>query len=511
MLWAPVFSFVVSLTLAVGIGANVAIFSTIYAVLLKPLPFPSGERLVWLGESNGNTIGVSVTWLNFEHWRKENHTFERMAAFEQSDPTFTGRGPAVLTHAGMVTSAFFELTGSRPMMGRLFEAADEDPHSRLTVVLSPDFWEQRLGADPDIVGKSIRLDGDSVTVIGVLSRDPGFWLRHVDFYLPLRPSPAQLSQRDLHGAIRALALLKPGVTLARARSDLDAILQRLAKADPGPEDNFRAYAEFLTKERTGDVKRQLVLLMGSVCLILLLACANIGGLLLIRSTTRAREIAIRTAIGAGRSRLARQLVTETLLLCFLGGAFGIFLAGLSLRAMETFGPRGIPRLSEASLNLPVLLFASVLNLAVGLACAVAPVLGSRKVSFSVLLKEGSSGSGNSAMGHMLRGGLVIAEIALPYSCSSWPEFCCEVSGPPKTSAPASIQITCLRSNCNCHLPGITVTDSFPVSIRASRRRCARSRDSSQWARSIALPRVAIAETGGIRFRRSPSPPATTSP
>lgn len=125
MLRAPVFSFVVSLTLAVGIGANVAIFSTIYAVLLKPLPFPSGERLVWLGESNGNTIGVSVTWLNFEHWRKENHTFERMAAFEQSDPTFTGRGPAVLTHAGMVTSAFFELTGSRPMMGRLFEAADE--------------------------------------------------------------------------------------------------------------------------------------------------------------------------------------------------------------------------------------------------------------------------------------------------------------------------------------------------------------------------------------------------
>ena len=408
---APVFSLIVILTLAVGIGANTAIFSAVYAVLLKPLPFPSGERLVWLGESNGNATGVSVTWLNFEYWLKENHTFDSMAAFETADLTLTGRGPAVLTHAGVVTSEFFHLTGSLPMMGRLFAAADDDPHSPQTMVLSPRFWAQTLGADPHIVGKAITLNGGSYTVIGVLDRDPGFWLRPADFYLPLRPSPVQLFQRDLHGSIRVLALLKPGVTLARARSDLDTILKRLAKAYPGPEDRFRAYAEFLTQERTGDVKRPLALLMGSVCLILLLACANIGGLLLIRSTTRAREIANRAAIGAGRSRLARQLVTETLLTCALGGTFGILLAGLSLRTMATLGPRGIPRLSEASLNLTVLIFAAALTLAVGLVCSAAPVLSSRKVSFSILLKEGSSGPGGSTVGHMLRGGLVITEIA----------------------------------------------------------------------------------------------------
>jgi len=411
ILRAPVFSIVVILTLAVGIGANTAIFSAVYAVLLKPLPFPSGERLVWLGESNGNATGVSVTWLNFEHWFKENHTFESMAAFETADLTLTGHGQAKLTHAGIVTSEFFQLTGSRSMIGRLFAASDDDPHSPLTVVLGPQFWAQTLATDPNIIGKSITLNGSLYTVVGVLDHDPGFFLRSEDYYLPLRPSPAQLSKRDLHDSIRVLGLLRPGVTLASARSDLDSILARLAKVDPGPEDNFRAYAEFLTQERTGDIRRPLALLMGSVCLVLLLACANIGGLLLIRSTTRAREIAIRTAIGAGRSRLARQLTTETLLICSLGGAVGLLLGALGLHAMETLGPRGIPRLSEASLNLPVLIFAAVLTLAVGLVCSVVPVLSSRNMSFSVLLKEGSSGSGSSATGHMLRGGLVIVEIA----------------------------------------------------------------------------------------------------
>ncbi|HEV2134662.1 MAG TPA: ABC transporter permease [Terracidiphilus sp.] len=407
----PVFSFVVILTLAVGIGANTAIFSALYAVLLKPLPFPSGERLVWLGESNGKATGVSVTWLNFDHWRKENHSFDSMAGFQNADLTLTGRGPALLTHAGEVTSGFFQLTGSRPMMGRLFGKADEGPNSPETVVLSPKFWAHMLGADPQTVGKTITLNGNSYVVIGVLDRDPGFYLRPVDFYLPIRPTPAQASKRDMHGSMRVLALLKPGVTLASARLDLNTILERLAKADPGPEDSFRAYAEFLTRERTGDVKRPLVLLMGAVGLILLLACANIGGLLLFRSTTRARELAIRTAIGAGCSRIARQLVTETLVICSVGGAFGLLLADFSLRAMEKLGPRGIPRLLEANLNVPVLIFAAALTLAVGLACAVVPVLSARRVAFSVLLKEGSAGSGSSRWAHMLRGGLVVTEIA----------------------------------------------------------------------------------------------------
>lgn len=409
---ARVFSLIVILTLAVGIGANTAIFSAVYAVLLKPLPFPSGERLLWLGESSAKASGISVTWLNFDHWRKENHSFESMAGFEKADLTLTGHGQAVLTRAGVVTNEFFGLTGSRPIMGRLFTASDDEPQSAATVVVSQSFWAKTLSADPQIVGKTITLNGTSYIVIGVLARDPRFFLQPIDYYLPLRPSAAQASKRDAHGGMHILARLKPGVTLAQARLDLDTIMERLAKEDPGPEDDHRAFTEFLTEQRTGDVKHVFVLLMTSVYLVLILACANIGGLLLIRMTTRAREMAIRTAIGAGRGRLARLLVTETVMISLVGGGLGILMAGFGLRAIEILGPPDIPRLSEASLNLPVLIFAMALTLAVALVCSLVPVLSSGKVNLFILLKESSTGAGASGIGHVLRGGLVIAEIAV---------------------------------------------------------------------------------------------------
>jgi len=409
---ARVFSLIVILTLAVGIGANTAIFSAVYAVLLKPLPFPSGERLVWLGESSAKATGISVTWLNYEHWRMENRSFASMAGFQKMDFTLTGRGPAALTRAGLVTNEFFSLTGSHPIMGRLFTASDDDPHSAATVVVTNAFWAKTLSADPEIVGKTITLNGTSYIVIGVLARDPRFFLQPIDYYLPLRPNAAQASKRDAHGGMHVLALLKPGVALSQGRSDVDTIMQRLAQADPGPEDDHRVFAEFLTEQRTGDVKHVFALLMTSVCMVLILACANIGGLLLIRMTTRAREMAIRTAIGAGRSRLARLLVTETVLISLVGGGVGILMAGFGLRAIEMLGPPDIPRLSEARLNLPVLIFAVALTLAVGLVCSLAPVLSSSKVNLFILLKESSSGSGAGRVGHVLRGCLVIAEIAV---------------------------------------------------------------------------------------------------
>ena len=408
----PVFSLVVILTLAIGIGANTAIFSTVYAVLLKPLPYPAGERLVWLGEANSKASGISVTWINFEHWRTESHSFEAMAGFQNADLTLTGRGQAVLTHAGLVTGAFFQLTGSRAALGRLFTNAEDDVRAPATVVVNESFWAQKLGADPQIVGKTLTLNGSAYEVVGVLARDPGFFLRPVDYYLPLRPSGAQMAKRDAHGSMRVLALLKQGVTMAQARGDLNTIMERLAKADPGPEDSHRAYAELLTEERTEGLGQVFVILMGSVALVLVLACANIASLLLIRMTTRAREMAIRTAIGAGRSRLARQLVTETLLITAIGGGAGVLLAQFFLRMLVQFAPRDIPRLSEASLNLPVLLFAMALTMAVGLLCALAPVFSSGGVNLSILLKENSRGSGSNRVGHAIRGGLVVAEIAM---------------------------------------------------------------------------------------------------
>ena len=245
----------------------------------------------------------------------------------------------------------------------------------------------------------------------MLPHDPQFFFRAPDYYLPYRPSPAELSKRSAHGSMRVLALLKPGVTLAQARADLDSIMERLAQADPGPEDTHRAYLEFLTEERTGDVSKALTLLMGAVGLVLLLSCANVGGLLLIRATTRAREMAIRSALGAARTRLARQLVTETLLLAIIGGVLGLLLAAVGLRTMAALGPRDIPRLSDASLDLPVLLFAGALTLMVGLLCALAPVFSAGRVNLNVVLRESSAGAGSGRLGHAFRTGLVVAELA----------------------------------------------------------------------------------------------------
>ncbi|HWO39303.1 MAG TPA: ABC transporter permease, partial [Candidatus Acidoferrum sp.] len=313
----------------------------------------------------------------------------------------------------VVTNEFFRLTGSRPIMGRLFTVSDDEPQSAATVVVvTRAFWAETLSADPQIIGKTVTLNGTAYIVIGVLAQDPGFFLPPVDYYLPFRPSVARVSKRDAHEWMRVLGLVKPGVTLSQARTDLDALMQRLAQADPGPESDHRAFAEFLTEHRTGDLRLVFVLLMAAVCLVLVLACANIGGLFLIRMTTRTREMAIRTAIGAGRRRLARQLLTETFLITLVGGALGIVIAGFGLRAIEVLGPRDIPRLSEASLNLPVLIFAVALTLAVGLVCSVVPLVSSEKVNLTILLKESSTGSGTSRIGHTLRGGLVIAEIAV---------------------------------------------------------------------------------------------------
>ncbi len=335
-----------------------------------------------------------------------------MAAVETADLTLTGRGQAVMTHAGMVTSEFFPLTGVRPMMGRLLTASDGELQAPEVVVVSQAFWKRELGADPQIAGKTLMLNGSARTIVGVLAREPGFFLRRVDYYLPYRPTPKQLSQRNAHGSIQVLALLKPSVTLAAARADINTIMQRLAKADPGPEDDHRMYAEFVTEERTGgNVQHVFTLLMGAAALVLALVCVNIGSLLLIRMTERAREMAIRSAIGAGRGRIARQLLTETLLITFVGGACGVGLAAAGLQTMKALGPKDIPRLMEASLDVPVLLFTAGLTVAVGLVCALAPVMGSRKVNLALVLKESSAGAGTGRVSHAVRGGLVAVEVA----------------------------------------------------------------------------------------------------
>jgi predicted permease len=406
------FSLVVILTLALGIGVNAAMFSVVYSVLLRRLPYPSGERLVSLGESTAKASGFSLTWINFQHWRAENHTFEDMAAFQWADLTMTGRGDAVLTHAAEVTASFLPLTGARPLLGRTFAEADEQPGAPDTLVISSEFWSKAFGADPAAVGSTLTLNGKPYQIIGVLHPGHQFFSKPADFYLPLRPSMAQTLNRSGHGSIRALGLLRRGTKLSAARADLNAIMERLAIEDPGPESDHRAAADFLAESRTGEIRPTLMTLMGAAELVLLIACANVASLLLVRSTTRAREIAIRSAIGAGRARLTRQLITENLTTAALGGMAGLVLVKLCLGTLIQVGPADIPRLSEASVDPAVLLFGGLVTVLVGLAAGLAPVYNTRKLDLTVALKEGSAASGGGNQSNRFRNGLVIAEIAI---------------------------------------------------------------------------------------------------
>jgi putative ABC transport system permease protein len=408
---SPGFTAAVVVTLGLGIGVNAAIFSVVYAVLLRPLPYPASERLISLGESTGKAAGISVTWLNFEHWRAENHAFQDMAAFHTADFTLVGHGDAVLTHGGVVTSSFFKLTGARLLFGRMFAPADEKPGAAPIVVLGYDFWAHKLGADGNILGATLNLNGTAYQIVGVLAPGPKFLNRTFDFCLPLGPREDRLN-RGHHASTSVLGLLRRGVTLAAARADLDEIMRRLDLSDPSTEKGHRVYAEYLIETRTGEIRPTLILLMGAVLLVLALACANVSNLLLARSTQRVRELAIRSAIGAGSARLARQLFTETLLLTFSGGAAGLALAAVCLRVLQHIAPSDIPRLLEVSLDVPVLLFACAASLLAGLIAGMTPVRSARRLDLTSAFQEGSPGAGSGRTRQALGNLLVASEVAI---------------------------------------------------------------------------------------------------
>jgi putative ABC transport system permease protein len=407
---SPGFALAVILTLALGIGASTAIFSVVYNVLLRPLPYPGGERLVGLGEIAGQADGISVTWINYLHWRAENRAFEEMAATEQADFTMTGRGEAQITHGAMVTPSFFRITSAHAQRGRLFTDTDDQVGAPGVAILTWEFWNKTFAAEPAALGATLVLNGKAYQVIGVLRPAARVLMSRADYYVPIGPVVGRKTSRAAHGSIGVIGLLKPGVTLSAARANLNEIMQRLALSDPGPESSHRASAAFLTESIGGDVRQTLLILMAAVALLLLIACANVSSLLLVRGAARTREIAIRTSIGAGRARVARQLLTENLALSLFGGGLGVLIAFGCLRALIALAPKSLPRFSEMALDLPVLGFAVAVTIVTAALAGLVPVLAAGRLDVASALRDGAVGS--AVRGQHLRGALVVGEIAV---------------------------------------------------------------------------------------------------
>ena len=416
---------VILASLGVGIGANSAVFSVVDALLLRPLPYPQAERLaaVWL---HSPAIGIFRDWPSpgqFIDIQNENHSFEEMALAQTRMLTLTGREQPERVAGIRTQSSLLQMLGAKTSLGRVLLPEEDQPGKPAVAILSERVWRRLFNSDPEVVGKSITLDGNSYTVAGVLQR--GFLLNaevmpaeepmdRVDVFLPLPlAADAVTNRRDENYNI--VVRLKPGVTVQQAQADVDVIASRIREKDKR-DGSFGMHVVRLQDEVVGDVRRALLVLLGSVALVLLIACANVANLLLTRAAGREKEVAIRTALGAGWQRLARQLLTESILLGILGGACGLLVARVSLYVVRTMNPGNIPRLEDIGINGSVLAFTFGVSLVTGILFGVAPLWRAVRVDPNISLKAGGR-SGQSDGGlylrrHRLRGLLVVSELAL---------------------------------------------------------------------------------------------------
>jgi len=412
------FTAVAVVALALGIGANTAIFSVVNTVLLRRLPYRDPDRLVWITQfipAQGNTL---VFDSDYFAWLRQNQVFDGMAAYRRPDFTLTGAGDPERVEAAWVTASFFSLLGVEPMLGRGFVAEEDRPGGPQVCVLSHELWQRRFGSDSSIVGKSVTLDGKSYTVLGVMPARFEFVSNFKPaLYVPfdLRET-AGVAPGELHMFPWVIARLRPGITIERAQSDLAVISRGLQAGYKGGYAKMMAGARpqvmSLHDRKVGNVQPALLILLGAVGFVLLIVCANVANLQLARAVTRQREMAIRTALGAGRWRLARQLFTECLLLALFGGGAGVALAAWGVSALRTLGPADIPHLADVGLDYRVLLFTALVSIATGMLFGLVPVFTAAKTDPNESLKEGGLRLASGRGGQLLRGGLTIAELAL---------------------------------------------------------------------------------------------------
>jgi predicted permease len=388
----PGFAAIAILTLALGIGANTAIFSVVEGVILAPLPYFQPDRLVMVWENNPRFPRVWVSHLNFQDWQRSAHSFRQMAAFAERGVDIAGPGTPEHLNSKQISSGFFSTLGAQLTLGREF-SPEEDRHGGAPVVIiSNRLWRNRFDGTPAVLGKPITLDGVDYTIVGVTR--PRFRLEgDTDVYMPLgQGDPVILNDRGSHAGIFSVARLEPGVTISQAQAEISTIQNGLDQLYPDANRDLGIYIEPLKHEIVGEVGETLLMLLGAVGLVLLIASANVANLLLARSTARAREFAVRLALGANRTRLVRQLLTESVLLSLAGAGLGLLIAMLGVRSVLAAVPEILPRSENIGVNAPVLLFTLGVSIAVGILFGLAPALKSWNADPQASLKEGGRGS-----------------------------------------------------------------------------------------------------------------------
>ncbi len=420
LLKAPSVSIVATIALALGIGANTAIFSVVNAVLLRPLPFANAGQLmsVYESDSTRGQVRGSVSYPNFADWREQNQVFERLASYHSSDFTLTGRGDSARLQGAVVNADLFPLLGVAPTLGRSFLADEDKPgDSGRVVLLSQQLFQQRFNADPNVVGQSLLLNGASYTVVGVMPQG---------FQFPIQNDPVELwttvavdregkePVTNIRGAhyLNVIGRLKSGVTPEQAQAEMTTIGTRLEQQYPDTNLHRSSFVESTLESLVGSIRPALLILLGAVGCVLLIACANVANLLLARAMTRHKEMAIRSALGASRLRVVRQLLTESILLSLAGGSLGLFLAVWWSDLLVALGKENIPRAMQVGLDWRVMGFTLGLSLLTGIVFGLVPAIHASKTELTESLKDGARGSGEGARRNGIRGMLVVSELAI---------------------------------------------------------------------------------------------------
>src|SRR5215210_1215709 len=413
------FTVVAALTLALGVGANTAIFSVVDAVLLRALPYPQADRTVVIWEESFQERGRHnvVSPANFVDWREQAKSFDQMAAFYDTALILTGAGEPEEVPAQVATSNLFGLLGVDAELGRTFTPEDTKGERRDFVVLSHGLWQRRFGSSPDIIGRAITLNGANVTVIGVMPRDFKWFFKEnsrtgkpAQLWLPMGLKTADRKESGRY--TMSVGRLAPGVSREKAQAEMDTITARLENQYPDYNKGWSVMLVPLREQLAGEIKTALLVLLGAVGFVLLISCVNVASLLLARAAGRHKEMAVRAAMGAGRRRIVRQLLTESLLLALIGGSLGLLLSRWCVQALVALSPANLLDAEQVGVNLPVLAFTLTVSLLTGIVFGLAPALEASRVKLSETLQESSRGHSGSSRGRRLRDVLVVAEVGL---------------------------------------------------------------------------------------------------